>query len=236
MPSETDVWGVRGHLGPLMQIKEEKWGTTEMNKPLKCLQGWTAPSETLISITQISVWWRAGCLHRKEAPEARTKNHFYYLHVCVIMLMTWVGKTWTHNAFHFRFCHKMCTTFFFYQGFWNFWRPCFGCRCVMWHASCVESLFPLLLGYLLCSDMFLSPSPKFPSFRERSEARDCDPPWGWVKDSSPPSLPWEKGCSSSSLYFVYTWVPFSLLDHLTMCRKSRCIMFPALFWIVQMDQ
>lgn len=59
----------------------------------------------------------------------------------------------------------------------------------MWRASCVESLFPLLLGYLLCSDMFLSPSPKFPSFRERSEARDCDLPWGWVKDSPPPSLP-----------------------------------------------
>lgn len=57
----------------------------------------------------------------------------------------------------------------------------FKCRCVTWRAPCVESLFPLLLCDSLCSDMFLSPSPKFPSFRERSEARDCDLPWGWVK-------------------------------------------------------
>lgn len=112
-------------------------------------------------------------------------------------------KTGTPNAFKFRFCHKMCASFFLYCGFENFWRLCFGCRCVMWHASCVESLFPLLLGYLLCSDMFLSPSPKFPSFRERSEARDCDPPWGWVKDSPPPSLP-ERWAVPPLLFILYT--------------------------------
>ena len=68
----------------------------------------------------------------------------------------------------------------------------------------------LLLCSSLCSDMFLSPSPKFPSFRERSEARHCDPAWGWVgwvKGSPPPSLPsfperW--AVPSPSLYFVYT--------------------------------
>lgn len=35
--------------------------------------------------------------------------------------------------------------------------------------------------------MFPSPSPEFPSFRGRSEVRDCDLPWGWVEDS--PLLP-----------------------------------------------
>lgn len=39
MPSKTDAWGVRGQLGSLIQIKDEKWRTTEMNKPLKWLQG-----------------------------------------------------------------------------------------------------------------------------------------------------------------------------------------------------
>ena len=72
MPSETDVRGVMGRLGPLKQIKEEKWRTTEMNKPLKWLQGRTEQSETLISITQVCVWWRPGLIAqngRKEAPE-----------------------------------------------------------------------------------------------------------------------------------------------------------------------
>lgn len=93
MPSETDVWGVRGHLGPLMQIKEEKWGTTEMNKPLKWLQGWTAPSETLMSITQISVWWRAGCLHPKRPQKPGPKIISTNLHGRVITLMTW-AQNW----------------------------------------------------------------------------------------------------------------------------------------------
>lgn len=65
--------------------------------------------------------------------------------------------------------------------------------------SCVsvfllESLFLPLSFYLPCLDMFLSPSPKFPSFRERSEVRDSDLPRGWVKDSLPPSPSWEMCC------------------------------------------
>lgn len=71
------------------------------------------------------------------------------------------------------------------------------------YASCVESLFPPLSFSLLCSDMFLSPSPKFPSFRERSEVRDSDLPRGWVKDSPPPSPPWEMCCSSISLFCIH---------------------------------
>lgn len=80
----------------------------------------------------------------------------------------------------------------------------------MWRASCVcDSLFPLLLCCSLCSDTFPSPSPKFPSFRARSEARDCDLPSGWVKDSPPPALTMRDGpIPSPSLYFVYTWPPF----------------------------
>lgn len=69
---------------------------------------------------------------------------------------------------------------------------------------------------------------------EKSKVRDCDLPWGWVKDSLP-SFSWEM-CPPPSLYFVYTWIPSSLLDQLTECRKSCCIQFPALFWIVQRDQ
>lgn len=107
--------------------------------------------------------------------------------------------------------------------------------------SCVsdfllESLFLPLSFYLPCLDMFLSPSPKFPSFRERSEVRDSDLPRGWVKDSLPPSPSWEMCCTPPPLYFVYTWVPYPPLDHLTMCRKTPGIQFPPLFWIVQQDQ
>lgn len=79
MPSETDVWGVRGHLGPLKQIKEVKWRTREMNKPLKWLRGWTAQSQTtLMGITQVCMWCRAGWLRkhdRKEAPETVQHEH-----------------------------------------------------------------------------------------------------------------------------------------------------------------
>lgn len=83
----------------------------------------------------------------------------------------------------------------------------------MWRASCVDSLFPLLLCCSPCSDTSPSPSPKFPSFRAGSEVRDCDPPSGWVKDSpTSRNPPWEMGLlpsPSPSLYFVYTWPPFS---------------------------
>lgn len=78
MPSETDVRGVMGHLGPLKQIKEEKWRTTEMNKRLKWLQGRTEQSETLISITQVCVWWRPGLIAqngRKEALETSARTY-----------------------------------------------------------------------------------------------------------------------------------------------------------------
>lgn len=67
---------------------------------------------------------------------------------------------------------------------------------------------PVFLFYLLCSDMFLPPSPKFPSFRVRSEASDCDLPWGWVKDSPPTSL-LKRMAVSPHLFILYT--PESLL-------------------------
>lgn len=93
------------------------------------------------------------------------------------------------------------------RGGWN-WHTqetvFFRCR----YASCVKSLFPPLSFYLLCSDMFLSPSPKFPSFRERSEVRDSDLPRGWVKDSPPPSPPGEMCCSP---HFFILYTPESLI-------------------------
>ena len=70
-------------------------------------------------------------------------------------------------------------------------------------AACVKSLFLLLLWYSLCSDMFLSPSSKFPSLREKSEVRDCDLPWGWVKDSLPPPPP--------PLHLLILYTPESLI-------------------------
>lgn len=77
----------------------------------------------------------------------------------------------------------------------------------MLHASSLCSLrSPSTL--LLCSDMFFSPSPKFPSFRERSEVRDSDLPRGWVKDSPPPSPPWEMFCSP---HFFILYTPESLI-------------------------
>lgn len=66
--------------------------------------------------------------------------------------------------------------------------------------------------------MFLSPSPKFPPFRERSHAKDCDLPWGWAR-VLPLPFPLEIRCVSPSLYFVYTWVPYALLDQLTVQKK-----------------
>lgn len=123
---------------------------------------------------------------------SRTKKH-----VCMITLITW-GKHRTHFKDFSIFTEDGC----------NFWQSYFKCRRVTWRAFSVESLFPRLLYYSLCSDMFLSPSPKFPSFRERSKARDCDLPWGWVKDSPhPPFL--ERWAVPPHLFILYT--PESLI-------------------------
>lgn len=103
---------------------------------------------------------------------------------------------------HLNYCRQIR-----FRGVWNKHTQemvFFRCR----YASCVASLFSPLSFYLLCSDMFLSPSPKFPSFRARSEVRDSDLPWGWVKDSPPPSPPWEMFCSP---HFFILYTPESLI-------------------------
>lgn len=146
-------------------------------------------------------------------------------------LLSICGYEWTH------WCHgseisDIYMSFLFRSGF--LWLLLV--RLWVLYASCVESLFPLLLFHSLCSDMSLSPSPKFPSFTEGSEARDCDLPWGWVKDSPPSSAPSEMG-RPPRLFILYTPESLILLDRLTMCRKSGCIWFPAgLFWVVLMDR
>lgn len=134
---------------------------------------------------------------------------------------------------YYSFWFQIRVIFSFTEDCFNYWQFYFKCRCITWRAACVESLFPLLLTLL--RHVSLS-HPKFPSFRERSEARDCDLPWGWVKDAPLTSLSWEIGFSYPSLYFVYTWVPYSFSDQLTECRKRGGIQFPALFWIVRTDQ
>lgn len=183
MPGETDVREARGHLGPLMQIKEEKWRTTEMNKPLKWLQGWTAERARL---------WSASLRYaRDDGPADCTKRRERGCRNCPGLLNRMY--VWLHYnmGLKFDFIAKVKLLFSFTEDCSDLRRPCFKCRRVTWRAACVDSLFPRLLCCSLCSDMFLSPSSKFPSFRERSEARDCDLPWGWVKDSPPPppSLP-----------------------------------------------
>lgn len=174
-----------------------------MNKPLKWIQGWTAQSETLISITQVCMWRQAGWLHEKtgrgcrNCPGLKTTKLHEWLHYNTRQ------RNWLMLALNSGFIAT-----FFTESCSNFWRAYFKCRCVTWRAACVESLFPRLFCSSLCSDMFLSPSPKFPSFRERSEARDCDLPWGWVKDSPlPPCL--ERWAIPPHLFILYT--PESLI-------------------------
>lgn len=94
---------------------------------------------------------------------------------------------------------------------------------VFFSSRCAPSLCSLRLSfYLLCSDMFLSPSPKFPSFRARSEVRDSDLPRGWVKDSPPPSPPWEMCCPLAPLHLFILYTPESLiLAWITWQRAER---------------
>lgn len=179
-----------------MQIKDEKWRTTEMNKPLKWFQGWTAQSETdqhHSGMRAMTGW----LITQKDRKEAACKSD----HSDNTGLKS--HSQWFQMLFYCKF--KVILSFT--GDCSNLWRSYFKSRCVTWRAACVESLFPLLLCYSLCSDMFLSPSSKFPSFRERSEARDCDLPWGWVKDFPPRSLPWEMGCS---LFCIHLSLLFSL--------------------------
>lgn len=68
---------------------------------------------------------------------------------------------------------------------------------------------------------------------QRSGTPTC-PEGGWRTPQHP--LLRERCAAPHSLYFVYTWVFFSPLDHLSMCRKTRGIQFPPLFWTVRQDQ
>lgn len=93
----------------------------------------------------------------------------------------------------------------------------------MWRASCVDSLFPLLLCRSPCSDTSPSPSPKFPSFRAGSEVRDCDLPSGWVKDSPPPTPSMRDGpapflfpiplfCIHLTPFFLLPWITWQCAE------------------------
>lgn len=95
MPSETDVGEVRGHVGPLKQIKGEKWRTTEMNKPLKWFQGWTAHSGTLISIMQRVFAHRDGEKLQKPGLKIYLISHLFQF-ICMRMWMhrQHSGKIW----------------------------------------------------------------------------------------------------------------------------------------------
>lgn len=197
MPSETDVWGVGGHKDPLMQIKEETWRATEMNKPLKWLQ------------------------------REREDQHQSGVFVCVCVLIWLVVCTcWSQNYKRVSIIAAESDS-----GWFEINTP----RTQSLDADMLRapSLCPSAL-LLPCSDMFLSPSPKFPSFRERSEVRDSDLPRGWVKDSPPPSPPWEMCCPPISLFCIH----LSLLSSLgspDSVQKESWIWFPPLFWIARMD-
>lgn len=221
MPSETDVWKVTGHLGPLMQIKEEKWRTTEMNKPLKWLQGWTAQRETLISITQVCMWWWAVWLHKKTG--CGTKNHS----ACIC---DYIYNTGPKYGFQLRYLQYWLLS--------TFTEDCSTLNVDVFRGVLlVSSLCSLCSSGTRSAQTCFSLPPLNSLLSERGQRPGTVtyPGGGW---RTPPTHlpPWEMGCSSPSLYFVYTWVPYSLLDHLTECRKSRCIRFPALFWIVRTDQ
>lgn len=99
MASGTDVCGVRGHLGPLMQTKDEKLKTTQMNKPRQWLHGWTAHTETLSSVTQ-GGWVQKERWALTETAQDKKNNTHINLHVCVTTLMAWGYKL---TGFKWRF-------------------------------------------------------------------------------------------------------------------------------------
>lgn len=101
MPSETDVWGVRGHKDPLMQIKEETWRATEMNKPLKWLQ--REREDRHQSGVFVCACWYGGHLHVLK-PELQTRLNYY----CWI----WFWVVWnkhTQDAVLFRCRYASCS-------------------------------------------------------------------------------------------------------------------------------
>lgn len=120
----------------------------------------------------------------------------------------------------------------FTEDFYNFW----------WSHDVLCGMLPESSLCSLCSSAAclaqtcFTPPPLNSLLSERGQRPGTVtyPEGGWRT----PHLPsfHERWAVPPHLYFVYTWVPYSLLDHLTTCRKSCCIQFPALFWFVLMDQ
>lgn len=219
--SETDARRVRGHLGPLMQIKDEKWRTTEMNKPLKWFQGWTAQSETdqhHSGMRAMTGW----LITQKDRKEAACKSD----HSDNTGLKS--HSQWFQMLFYCKF-----KVIFSFTGIV---LTCDG------PTLKVDVLRGVLLVSSLCSpcssatrsaQTCFSPPPLNSLLSERGQRPGTVtyPGGGWR--ISPLALYPERW---AVLYFVYTWVSYSLLDQLTECRKSCCIQFPALFLIVRTDQ